>query len=153
VTLVIESDAQLDLDCPYIAELIDLEERLNADAPPRFSQSGRQLSPRRWIWKFQLYDAVSDEPVERHGKRGGASPVEVWLFSSPSIFYDRQGRYTAATRKYMHALCGHVVSDLDVKELLAESGLPFGLCGLRCLATLEMCAPPEGRKRLFKPSS
>jgi hypothetical protein len=72
----------------------------------------------------------------------------VWLWSSRSTYYDPEGRYTAAARKYMHALCGQVIGDDQVRELLEESGLPFALCGLRCLVLLEWYESATGRKRL-----
>jgi len=145
---VLSSESELDLESVYLAELADLEERLNVDAPERFNEWGKPIDPANWIWKLYLLDPVSQEPIEIQGKRGGRRPLEVWLFSSRKTYYDRDGRYTAAARKFMHALTGGVLSEARVKELLGESGLPFGLCGGRVLVALQWYMAANGRKRL-----
>lgn len=143
---------ELDMRKEYLAELIDLEERLNEDAPDRYNDRGEVVSKVRVIWKYALQHYPSGKPVQRPGKNGEARNVEVWSWTSDSTYYDPNGRMTSRGREAIHALAGCVLTDDEVAELVTDAHgletLPYALCGKKAIVELRTYTDSGGRERL-----
>jgi len=141
---------KLDFDREYIAKLVDLEKRENAD-DVRYDDNGNQVDPSRVIWKLELTDPTTGEVILRRGKGGEMVPFEVWAWTSTSTYFDPNGTMTSRGRQYMHALIGKRLSDEEVTELITgEDGnpdLPFALCGKKALVELRKYTS-NGRERI-----
>jgi hypothetical protein len=128
----------LDLDREYIAELVDMEERDNADAECRcgvtYYANGRAKDPSRLIFKWHLIDPEIDQPITHRGRHGEPEPEEIWEHAPTSLQRSASSWFGKMWR-YFEALVGHSLEDDEIDALVTnEDGndrLPFELCGTR----------------------
>jgi hypothetical protein len=145
VATVLVDTATLDLEVPFAAELVDLEEWQNQDAQPIEGPDGHSIDMTRWVWKFHVFDAETGQQLLTKSGRG-TRPLQVSMKTSCKIsMSDTDQRYTAKVRKIMHALVGRTIRGVEAWAMIEEAGLPFDLCGKRCLLTLHRWSPSDGR--------